>query len=1415
MAVGKKLLSVFFSFALVMGLLPYSAFADPLDSSSDSTKSSSDASTSSESEFADGEVASKPDPNDSESGMDSNGSVSGGEDPEFGTDDEFANEQELSAPDYGDGKLAIWADGLDDPSDVTDVYPPDTNEIEAYADGSNLQPMSFSSEMLYFCKYESSCNYDQGLSSGDGYHAMGYFQFDNRYGLGSFLEAVYNYNPSTYSALRVIGDRYGWDVTGATRSNGAFTRLGNDLNTAWHAAYKANPTEISNLQNGWAYIDSYNGSLGARGCLKAFGINLDNRPDCIKGLCWGMVNLFGAGGGASYINNGKYYGANWFFKNSGINDSMSDEAFVTTLCDYVVNNVAKRYPKQSIYWTGWQNRYKSEKADCLNYLQANVYVIEDKFDSSIQGSYSVSDGEYVVKSKLDGMGVLQADNVSSASQMQTALKLRASAMGDSQKFEFERDGSTGYVRIKCVQGSCYLGLAGSNGRYSQNVIQKSYSENDKTLLWLLTENNGTIVIAPAVNPDYCLTVSSDSFHDGSSVDLRKSSGADRQKWSLYSTSPEVKGGRTVEDGIYYVGAKADPSQVLDIADASSSDGANLQIWAATGAANQKFRFECGDDGFYTITCLKSGKVLDVDNGNVVPGANVQQWSGYGGDSQRWAVQDDGDGGYRLVCKANGLAIDLTGGSTADGTNVQSWTLNGTEAQSFDISSAKADRVVADGVYVVSAAADPSKVLDVEGGSLSDGARLQVYGTNMTQAQAFRFDYDEETGFYTITNEGSGKVLDAAGGSTSNGTRVQQYAPNGTLAQRWIVSRDGDGVRICSAAAPSQVLDLTGRSSSDGTKVQLWSSSGGSNQLFRLYSASPEKVSPCDDMKLDGVFEIVPASQESLRLDVAGASRAHGAGIQLYNDNATFAQLFRLEFSNGYYRILSVNSGQAVAMSHGSVVPGIQTCQEEPSGGDEQLFSASVDDDGDLIFTCKANSLKLGYLSCTSGQAVVGTNSDDSSLVSFKLVKRTDLLKEGLVTVFSSMGDNKVLDVKNGDFSDGANVQLYDGNGTFAQKWNVTKVAGRANSYRFESVCAGKYLTADGFNVCQRGLDDSEAQIWTPRVSERGGVVLENSANDKVLDVAGASTANGTNVQVYGSNGTDAQRFYVDQVDPLQDGMYTLHIGSNYKQVVDVAGGSNSDGANIQSWESNNSGAQKWNIFKNNDGSYRIINAVNGKAMDVSEAKAYVGANVQQYTWNGSNAQKWIVRYDREAGFVFESSLNANLVLETSSYDAGNGVNIQLGTASGRGNQRFCLERTTYVPPMAADKQAMQDRIWGYWSDTQWLIAVDRSTHKVGVFKGSANNWSLQYYWSCVTGAPGTPTITGTYRTTGFKRTVLSTDSRARWCTQIWGEYFFHTILASDNELGKSLSHGCLRMSYPSAQWIYNNIYSGTTVAIYN
>ena|GEM_PF-575077 len=1409
----KKAAKRIFSFTLVMGLLPYSAFADPSDSSSDSTKSSSDASTSNESEFADGGVASKPDPSDFEGGMDSNGSVSGAEDAGFGVDGDFADEQELSAPDYSDGKLAIWADGLDDPSDIADVYPPDTNEIEAYANGSNLQPMSFSSEMLYFCKYESSCNYDQGLSSGDGYHAMGYFQFDNRYGLGSFLKAVYNYNPSTYSALKVIGDRYGWNVTGATRSNGAFTQLGNDLNAAWHAAYKANPTEFSNLQNGWAYIDSYNGSLGARGCLKAFGINLDNRPDCIKGLCWGMVNLFGAGGGASYINNGNYYGANWFFKNSGINDSMSDEVFVTTLCDYVVNNVAKRYPKQSIYWTGWQNRYKSEKADCLRYIQSNIYPIEDNFVSINKAPNSVSDGQYLFKSELDGMGILQVGSNGSASE--TSLKICSSTMGEEQKFVLERDSGSGYVRIKNMQSSRYLGLVGSSGRYSQAVVQKEYSVDDKTLLWQIAESGGALVVKPAINTDYCLDVTGGSFYEGVSVCLYKVNGGANQRFSLVSTvAPEVEGGRTVDDGVYSVSLGSDGSVALGVSGSATGDGGNVQATASAGLASQKFRFTLKEDGFYEVRNLNSGKVLDVDHGNIVPGTNILQWSDYASDNQRWAVQRC-EGGYRLVCKANGLALTL-GASAGPGSNAFASTVADGRGQVFSLEPAALERVVSDGEYVVSSQVDPMQVLDIAGASTANCARLEVYESHMADNQIFRFERDDDTGFYKVTCVGSGKVLDNDNRNVSNGAAVLQYDSTGALNQRWIVQREGSGLSIRSAIDPSYCIDLAGGGASNCTKAEMYRYNGGANQRFSLVSTNIAPVSESEDFGFEGWYEISPVADSSLCVDIFNASSDNGAKSLLYNKNSNLNQLFKLEYQNGFYRLISASSGKALELKDGSVIPGVPAQQRAISDSMSQKWKITKNQDGSYSFACAANGLMLGSAEVDSNVSLSGRDGGAGENISFFLTKRTDLLKEGVFKIAYGKDQGKVVDIDNASRADGANALIYSSNSNLNQKWKVKLVSGMENTYTFESLCSGKYLSVSGSNVVQSSFSDgSGEQMWTPVDIDAGAVVLQNIATGKVLDVKGGSNSNGTNVQVYERNNSTAQKFIFEPTELVKTATYVFHSGANYGQVVDLNNASTQDGATVTTWTSNNGGNQKWNLSGNGDGTYRISNAANGKVLDVSGGTVSDGTRVAQYSWHNGLNQKWYVAYDKEGGFVFESAQNRDVVLAVGSPSPSDGASIRVEKKTGAANQRFCLEQTVYTPPMPSDRQAMQNKIWGYGSGTQWLISVDRSTHRVGVFRGSANNWTLQYWWSCVTGAPSTPTITGYYRTTGGKRMSLSTDSRAKWCTQIWNGYFFHTILNSDAELGNSLSHGCLRMSYPSAQWIYNNIYAGTTVVIYN
>ena len=128
-------------------------------------------------------------------------------------------------------------------------------------------------------------------------------------------------------------------------------------------------------------------------------------------------------------------------------------------------------------------------------------------------------------------------------------------------------------------------------------------------------------------------------------------------------------------------------------------------------------------------------------------------------------------------------------------------------------------------------------------------------------------------------------------------------------------------------------------------------------------------------------------------------------------------------------------------------------------------------------------------------------------------------------------------------------------------------------------------------------------------------------------------------------------------------------------------------------------------------------------------------------------------------------------------------------------------------------QSMVDRAQGFSSRTGWLILVSRSDCHVAVFSGGRGNWGLYDDFACVVGASSSPTITGTY-TTQSRRPSLDTDSRARYCTQIHGGYFFHTILSSNSELGHWASHGCVRLPVEKARWIYYNLPLGSTVNIY-
>ena len=264
----------------------------------------------------------------------------------------------------------------------------------------SVEPVQLSDDMKYFAKYESSRNYDQGFGAGDGYHALGFYQFDHRYGLKEFLAACHAYDSSTYAMFAQFEDYpdAAFKASDAIRRNGSFTDLGVRLEDAWHAAYRANPQQFAQLQDGWAYRNYY---LPAERYLASRGIHIADRADCVKGLCWGMSNLFGVGGWRKFVG-GVTSGYDWSgtwrdsydWPGCGLNDAMSDQEFVTTLCNYVVNNVAVFYKAQPQYHQGWQNRYRNELKDCMSMLGS--WVAEgSEWKYYVGGTYLANRWKYI------------------------------------------------------------------------------------------------------------------------------------------------------------------------------------------------------------------------------------------------------------------------------------------------------------------------------------------------------------------------------------------------------------------------------------------------------------------------------------------------------------------------------------------------------------------------------------------------------------------------------------------------------------------------------------------------------------------------------------------------------------------------------------------------------------------------------------------------------------------------------------------------------------------------------------------------------------------------------------------------------------------------------------------------------------
>ena len=113
---------------------------------------------------------------------------------------------------------------------------------------------------------------------------------------------------------------------------------------------------------------------------------------------------------------------------------------------------------------------------------------------------------------------------------------------------------------------------------------------------------------------------------------------------------------------------------------------------------------------------------------------------------------------------------------------------------------------------------------------------------------------------------------------------------------------------------------------------------------------------------------------------------------------------------------------------------------------------------------------------------------------------------------------------------------------------------------------------------------------------------------KCVDVAGASTANGAAIQLYTCNGTGAQRWTVGADGTLRA------LG----KCADVTAGSTANGAKVQLYDCNGTGAQVWQA----QGNGTLRNPQSNRCLDATGISSADGTRLQIWDCTGGANQVW-------------------------------------------------------------------------------------------------------------------------------------------------------------------------------------------------
>lgn len=763
-------------------------------------------------------------------------------------------------------------------------------------------------------------------------------------------------------------------------------------------------------------------------------------------------------------------------------------------------------------------------------------------------STDVETGTYIVESKLNTNYVF--DLAGGADGSGVPIQAWAKNNTPAQEWNIEKHDDGTYT-IKSIGSGQYLSVSGMNGTASIATQATPYT-------FYLIKHGDSYQFASTLDHDLVVDVPSGTLGGGKTLWAYASNSTAAQLWHLQQIESHEKiaaklaqaHANDVTPGTYSF-VTPSTNELLEVPGGFMQGHVKLGTWPYNGTQAQGWVVEKAREGFYRLKNLRSAKYLTHAGHLGLADAFAENSNDE--LSQLWVLVKGSDNSVAIVSARDDrvrLTPQASKATVISNITQATWQLKDYVPWDVYITKyASAHKgTLANGTYIFRSFLNTDKVLEVAGGRFNDGAYTNLYEHNYTVAQAWEIKEDEQ-GLITLKNKRSGLFLHAL--QSEAGSKVVQSTDSSSYLSKWIAIKTETGISFASAADPTLMVDVPGGVSQDGTQLQLFSSNKTKSQIwaaeaYQTYDEvlAKEASKHAQDLA-DGLYVLNSKLPDAPVVEVGGGLKNDGANVNIYEHNFTAAQAWQVSHDDkGLVKIVNKNSG-AVLTATGSE-DGANVVQKRDRAQLSQRWIATKNSDGSYSFR-NAENMKLvldinGGISTNGNNIQVwsqnGTNSQRyvikpyiswSEYISEKESISQSVAKEmpEEASIYLSARSNFVVEIGGGATWSGTRSNIYESNNTAAQKWNVK--VDEKGYVSFVNKNSNYALTASSVSatasVVQRPYQSKNMnQKWLLEKTDHGYIIHAATDYKLVIDVQNGAMRNNQVLQLYFSNGSNAQIF---------------------------------------------------------------------------------------------------------------------------------------------------------------------------------------------------------------------------------------------------------------------------------------------------